>query len=121
MLTLNGAVLAPTLDYTIDGSVLAGDVSPDDLLTLVYTTSNVNNLSSDILYITTPIASGSTDNQGSNTSYYNTTTGKYEIYTDTTPLEGNSILVMLNGVTLANGGDYYQSISNPKRIILEIY
>jgi hypothetical protein len=26
---------------------------------------------------------------------------------------------MLNGVTLANGGDYYQSISNPKRIILE--
>jgi hypothetical protein len=51
------------------------------------------------------------------TSYYNTTTGKYEIYTDTTPLEGNS--VMLNGVTLANGGDYYQSISNPKRIILE--
>jgi hypothetical protein len=25
---------------------------------------------------------------------------------------------MLNGVTLANG-DYYQSISNPKRIILE--
>jgi hypothetical protein len=45
------------------------------------------------------------DNQGSNTSYYNTT-GKYEIYTDTTPLEGNSILVMLNGVTLANGGDY---------------
>jgi hypothetical protein len=22
------------------------------------------------------------DNQGSNTSYYNTTTGKYEIYTD---------------------------------------
>jgi hypothetical protein len=28
MLTLNGAVLAPTLDYTIDGSVLAGDVSP---------------------------------------------------------------------------------------------
>jgi hypothetical protein len=67
---------------TIDGSVivLAGDVSPDDLLTLVYTTSNVNNLSV-ILYITTPIASGSTDNQGSNTSYYNTTTGKYEIYT----------------------------------------
>jgi hypothetical protein len=45
----------------IDGSVIcfAGDVSPDDLLTLVYTTSNVNNLSSDILYITTPIASGS--------------------------------------------------------------
>jgi hypothetical protein len=95
----------------------AGDVSPDDLLTLVYTTSNVNNLSSDILYITT-LASGSTDNQGSNTSYYNTTTGKYEIYTDTTPLEGNSILVMLNGV-----GEWwwllYQSISNPKRIILE--
>jgi hypothetical protein len=51
-----------------------------------------------IFFITTPIASGSTDNQGSNTSYY-TTTGKYEIYTDT-PLEGNSILVMLNGVTL---------------------
>jgi hypothetical protein len=24
---------------------------------------------------------------------------------------------MLNGVTLANGGDYYQSISNPKRIL----
>jgi hypothetical protein len=67
-----------------------------------------------ILYITTPLLVV-LDNQGSNTSYYNTTTGKYEIYTDTTPLEGNSILVMLNGVTLANGGDYYQSISKDNR------
>ena len=50
---------------------------------------------------------------------FNTTTGKFEIYTNITPVESNTILVMINGATLANGIDYYQSSSNPKRIILE--
>jgi len=69
--------------------------------------------------VTSPVVSGVTNGEGSNTSYFNTTTGKYEIYTSLTPAQNGSILVMINGATLANGADYYQSISNPKRIILE--
>jgi hypothetical protein len=121
ILTLNGLVLAPTLDYNIDGLIITlyGELFLDDTLTMIYTTGLGTNLASDNIYITSNIISGSTNNQGSETSYYNTTTNKYEIYTSVTPLDGNTILVMINGATLANGIDYYQSISNPKRIILE--
>jgi len=121
VVTLNGVVLANGLDYTRNGSVITlNDVLvSSDIITLIYTRGPGQGLVGDTLYITTPIVSGTTNNQGPNTYYYNTTTSKYEIYTSVTPKDGNSILVMLNGVTLADGVDYYQSTSNPKRIILE--
>jgi len=90
-----------------------------DIVTIIYTTNGGNNLVGDNIDISSSIVSGSTGNEGSNSVYYNTTKQKYEIYTSVSPATGGSILVMLNGVMLANGIDYYQSKSNPKRIILE--
>ena len=121
ILTLNGLVLANNLDYTYTGSVvtLSSATVTDDIITIIYTNTGGNNLVGDVYDISSPISSGTTGNQGSNVAYFNTSTGKYEIYTQVTPLEGNSIIVMINGATLANGIDYYQSTSNPKRIILE--
>ena len=121
VLTLNGLVLSRDLDYTYTGNVvtLNAKTVEDDVISIIYTTSGGNNLVGDTIYVNSEITSGTTNNEGSNTSYYNTTTGKYEIYTNVTPSQNGSILVMINGATLADGIDYYQSISNPKRIILE--
>jgi hypothetical protein len=118
--TLNGLVLAKDLDYSLSGQVvtLFEECVYDDIVTIIYTTSSVNNFVGDNYEITGPIASGATDGQGNNSTYYNTTTGKYEVYTSLPPSVGNQILMMLNGVTLAIGIDYYQSTSNTKRIIL---
>jgi hypothetical protein len=121
VLTLNGLVLANNYDYTYTGNVitLSSATVAGDIITIAYTTSGGNTLAGDNINISSPIVSGTTNNEGVNTSYYNTTTGKYEIYTSVDPVSGGSIIVMLNGATLANGIDYYQSITNPKRIILE--
>lgn len=121
VLTLNGLVLAPNLDYTFTGNVitLSSATVFDDIITVIYTTAGGNNLVGDNILINTPVVSGVTDNQGGNKAYFNTSTGKYEIYTSVTPALNGDILVMLNGVTLASGIDFYQSSTNPKRIILE--
>jgi hypothetical protein len=121
VVTLNGLVLANNYDYTYTGNVitLSSATVDGDIITIAYTTSGGNTLAGDNINITAPIVSGTANNQGTNTSYYNTTNGKYEVYTSVNPVNGGSILVMLNGITLANGIDYYQSITNPKRIILE--
>lgn len=121
VVTLNGLVLAKDYDYTYTGNVitLSAATVVGDIITVMYTTSGVNTLAGDNISVSSPIVSGTTDNEGSNNYYYNTTTGKYELYTSVDPVSGGSIIVMLNGVTLANNIDYYQSITNPKRIILE--
>jgi len=72
----------------------------------------------DVYVINEAIISGTTDSEGSNSVYYNTTTGKYEVYCSLTPSTGD-ILLMVNGITMANGIDYYQSITKLKRVILE--
>jgi len=121
VLTLNGVVLAPGIDFTYTGNVvtLSAETVTDDIITVIYTTAGGNNLVGDNILINSPIVSGTSDNQGSNKAYFDTSTGKYELYTSVSPAINGDILVMLNGATLANGVDYYQSISNPKRIILE--
>jgi len=120
ILTLNGLVLANNLDYTLKDSIvtLSGETAVDDIITVIYTTTGGNNVMADVYDVTTAIPSGTTGNQGSNTVYFNTTTGKYEVYSQATPLSSSSIIIMINGATLANGIDYYQSTSDPKRIIL---
>jgi hypothetical protein len=121
VLTLNGLVLAKNLDYTLNNSIvtLSGETVIDDIVTVIYTTTGGNNLVADVYDVTTEVSSGTTGNQGNNVIYFNTSTGKYEVYTQVTPLASNTILMMINGATLANGIDYYQSSSNPKRLILE--
>lgn len=121
VVTLNGLVLSNNYDYTISGNVitLTSSTLSDDIVTAIYTTTGGNNFIGDNINISSSIVSGTTGNQGSNSAYFNISTGKYEIYTNNTPLPNSSIIVMINGVTLASGIDYYQSSSNPKRIILE--
>ena len=120
VLTLNGLTLAYDYDYTYSGSLITlnAPTTEEDIITVIYTKSDATNISADNIDVTS-ISSGTTNNQGSNKVYYNTTTNKFEIYTNNTPKEGSDIIVMINGATLANGVDYYQSTSNLNRIILE--
>ena len=121
VVTLNGLVLAPNADYYFTGNTvfLSGETYSDDIITVIYTTGGGYALTSDNITISSPIVSGATGGQGSNVVYFNTITGKYEVYMSVTPQDGASIILMLNGATLANNIDYYQSVSDPKRLILE--
>lgn len=126
LVTLNGLTLSEAFDYSVSqfsaGTkpyliTMSGSIKSTDIITFIYASSNASGLKSDTIDITA-IPSGATDGQGTNDVYYNTTTSKYEIYLTVSPLSSNDILIILNGVTLANGIDYYQSISNSKRVIL---
>jgi len=120
IITLNGLTLAASQDYTVSGSVvtLVDYGVSGDVLTAIYTTTSNATLAGESTTITTPVVSGTTDNQGTNTVYYNTTTGKYEVYSQSTPSSFSTMIIMINGVTLANNIDFYQSTSNNKRFIL---
>lgn len=121
IVTLNGLALARNEDYTYSGNLvtLNADIEKDDIITVIYTTSGGVGLISDIISIDMTVPSGTTDNQGTNQFYFNTTTNKYEIYTSVEPNPGDTIIVMINGISLAIGVDFYQSTSLSKRIILE--
>lgn len=121
LVSLNGLILANNYDYTVSGFniTLTAETISDDILTIIFTSNGNNGITTDIIDVNTIISSGITGNQGNNDIFYNTTTGKYEIFTELTQIENSNIIVMINGVTLANNIDYYQSITDPKRIILE--
>jgi len=119
--TLNGLTLSPGLDYTFSGNVvtLSGATVEGDVITIIYTTAGGGNLVGDTISVSKPIVSGATNGEGSENVYYNTTTSKYEVYTSVSPSDSSSFFLILNGLTLAYNIDYYQSITNDKRIILE--
>ena len=121
IITLNGLTLSSGNDFTLSGNVatLVAPAVSGDILTVIYTTNNYTKLVGENFIIRTSIISGTTDNQGSNKTYFNTTTGKYEVFLDYTPSGLSNIILMINGATLANGVDFYQSSSNVKRLILE--
>lgn len=120
MVTLNGLTMAKDIDYTLSGQVLTflGPISNNDVINLFYTRTTTSTLISNTILINSTIPSGATNSQGTSKYFYNTTTGKYEIYTNNEPLANSRIIVMLNGITLIDEIDYYQSTSNPNRIIL---
>ena len=130
VISLNGITLAPNEDYTINQVDIGSDIVSNlilsaatvsgDVLTYTYTNAqDSNNIKVDTFPVDTSIVSGATDGEGSNIVYYNTDTNKYEIFLSMTPISNNDIGITLNGITLGNAFDYYQSTSNPKRIILE--
>jgi len=122
LIYLNGLMLAENLDYTYSNDIVtlsAATISGDVLTYVSVANSESNGVVVDNLLIRTPLVSGATDGEGNNLYYYNTTQNKYEIYTILTPISGNNIIVTLNGITLAPNIDYYQSITNPNRVILE--
>jgi len=129
MISLNGLILAREDDYSItqfSGGAepyvieLIAETKSTDILTVIYTSlgDNGTKLKTETIDVTS-ILSGPTGAQGSSEIYYNTTTSKYEAYVSLTPKNGNDILVMVNGSMLSFGIDFYQSTSNPKRIIFE--
>ena len=121
IITLNGLVLAIGLDYTLSGNVvtLVAPAVNGDIATSIYTTNTSSSLKGENFTINKMILSGTTNNQGNEKAYFNTTTQKYEIYLDTAPSSSSNIMLMLNGATLTNGVDFYPSSSNTKRLILE--
>lgn len=121
IVTLNGLVLAKDYDYTVSGNLvtLSAETVSEDIVTIIYTTSGGYNFIAENIDVNTAITSGTTGNEGSNLVYFNTTTNKFEVYTQATPQDGGSVIIMINGAVLANGVDYYQSTSNSKRFILE--
>lgn len=129
LIALNGLVLQEGLDYTISATTGTTPINvltfndtiySGDVLTYAYTNSTTsNNLRGEGFEITSPIVSGTSGNQGSNLVYFNTTTGKYELYTELLPDNSSDLIVTVNGATLANNIDFYRSTSDPYRIILE--
>jgi hypothetical protein len=119
--TLNGLTLAKEIDYTLSGQTLTmlGPIANGDVITIVYTRDGNNStLISESVEVNAAIPSGTTNNQGTNKYYYNTTTSKYEVYTNNEPVPTANVMLILNGITLSRDIDYYQSTSNKKRIIL---
>jgi len=122
IVSLNGLTLSLDNDYTVIDKtiVLNGTIVNGDILTVAYVVGEgVNGLTSESILVNGAIVSGVTDGEGSNLIYYNTDINKYEIYTKTNPFNFNDVVVTLNGVSLANSIDYYQSSVNPRRIILK--
>jgi hypothetical protein len=120
LITVNGALLAKGEDYTYTGTtvVLNDLVSSLDVVTAIYNRVGGINIVGESFNILS-ITSGATNTQGNNRIFFNTTTSKYEIYTSAIPVSGSNMILTINGVTLANGVDYYVSTTNPKRVILE--
>jgi hypothetical protein len=119
--TLNGLTLAKDMDYTLSGQTLTmlGPITNGDIITIVYTRDGNNTtLISESVEVNTSVPSGPTNGEGNNKYYYNTTTSKYEIYTNNEPVPTANVVLILNGITLLRDIDYYQSTSNKKRIIL---
>lgn len=130
IVSLNGLTLALDYDYVLSGITNGSEVIPfivlsepamqGDLMTVAFSTNDTGStLRVDTYDIQSAIASGPSNNQGTNKVYYNTTTNKYELYTTIEPSNNNDIAITLNGMTLANNIDYYQSSSNAYRLILE--
>jgi hypothetical protein len=120
IITLNGSVLAKDLDYTLSGTVLTffGPIVDGDVITAVYTRTSTLTIIAENIDISGAIPSGTTGNEGASQYYYNTSTGKYEVFTNNIPIDFSKIVVILNGVFLVDGIDYYQSITDKSRIIL---
>ena len=87
IVTLNGLVLSKNVDYTLNGQVLTfiGLIYLGDIITIIYTRNSNQTLIGDTILLNTSISSGTTNSQGSNKYYFNTSSGKYEIYTTGTP------------------------------------
>ena len=121
ILTLNGLVLAKNVDYTYSGGSVVymnAPLVPEDIVTIIYTSPTPNTFTNDIFEVLSTIPSGATNTQGGYSVFFNTTTSKFELFTSAKPIDFSKVLVMINGVVLANGIDFYQSTSNPRRIIL---
>lgn len=124
VITLNGLTLSigEENDYFTTNNTITfnSDLNEGDLVTIAYVTNGnlANGLVSQPIIVDSEIVSGTTNEQGGNEYYFNTDTGKYEIFMLSEPISFNDIIVTLNGVSLSKNLDYGQSESNTKTIFL---
>jgi len=122
IVALNGLTLSEDEDFTTVGQVIIFNgtgLSLEDIVTIAYVgDSNENGLVVENIIVDTPIVTGDTISYSGDSIYFNTDTAKYEAYTLANPIEFNDLIFTLNGITLANGIDYYQHETNLRRIIL---
>jgi len=121
MVSLNGSVLSIDEDYTLSGNQLTflEPLRADDLVNLIFVgKSNTSGIRTANYSITTPIDQGITGDEGDSNVYFNTESGKYELYTEYRISNGDSFIVMINGAVLSNQIDYFVSATNKKRVIL---
>jgi len=125
IVSYNGSVLAKNIEYSANTTASTPYIkllfTPLDKQILTYafiTDGKANDLFGDIYTITTPIVSGATGTQSTTDRvFYNTTTNKYEFYLVSVP-NSDSVL-SLNGSVLTKDIEYYPSVSDARRIILE--
>jgi len=126
IVSYNGAVLAKNIEY----SAITSAVTPfirlmfepilaDQMLTYAYVREGEEgDLFGDVYTVTEPISSGpTTDREDTDRVYYNTTHNKYEFWLQSTP--ASDVILSLNGSVLAENIEYYKSITNLNRIILD--
>ena len=80
--------------------------------------SNSSTLFPDLYVVSGVTNSGATDTQlPTDRVFYNTTENKYEFYLISDP--ASDVVLSINGSVLSNNIEYFRSVSNPRRIILE--
>jgi hypothetical protein len=125
VVSYNGSVLAKNLEYS---AVTTGSTpyiellfSPLDKQVLTYayvTDGSSDDLLADLYVVNDVIKSGGTGTQlETDRVFYNTTHNKYEFYLVSIP--SSDIVLSINGSVLANNVEYFKSVSNSRRIILE--
>lgn len=120
IIVLNGLVLTENEDYSINNNIVYFNdlLVNGDLINAIYTFSSNGGGITNETFLIDKIVSGSTNNEGVNTYFYNETTDKYELFVKHEIDNFSGVIITLNGIVLANGIDYYQSTTNKKRIIL---
>lgn len=119
IITLGGLVLSKDFDYLISGNTIYfnAPLNENDILNVIYLDSNTNyKLFSEIFDYDRKIVSGST-NSSFDKLFYNNVKNKYEYLLDYEPLNFNDFVLTLNGVILNKNIDYFQSKTNPKKIV----
>ena len=121
IISYNGSVLSKDIDYTITirQLVFNFEVLDNQLVTIVYVDGGGGSSAYIDKLLVSTINSGATNSEKlTDKIYYNTDFNKYEFYTDT-PTSGD-IALTVNGAILVNNVEYYKSITNKKRSILDV-
>lgn len=120
IVSLNGLVLMLDGDYTISNNIITftGKLNNNDFVNVIYTLDGYGGGINNEVFGISNIVSGVTNSELDNRYYFNTDTQKYEIFIENVVNDFSGVIVSLNGAVLFNGVDFYQSISNPKKIIL---
>lgn len=119
LVSVNGIVLS-TDEYVYSSSTLiitGGTILLDDVITVVYSNNSTAPALQTESYIITSIPNTTYPSFGQKV-IFNTDTNKYEYWLDYEVV--NQPVITVNGQILSNQIDYYLSISNKRRIILEI-